>query len=198
MAKRVFDLIFSALVLLALAPALLLVALWVTLDSPGPVFFRQIRVGLGGREFRIFKFRTMYFDAERTGPQITVGADERVTRSGAFLRKYKLDELPQFINVLYGDMSIVGPRPEVPRFVALYPADLRELVLSVRPGITDQASIEFRDENDLLGTSGNPETTYIEQILPVKLSYYASYVTDRSFAGDLILIWRTAVAVFAR
>jgi len=198
MAKRVFDLVFSALVLSALAPVLFMIALWVALDSPGPVLFRQIRVGQHGREFRIYKFRTMRINAERTGPQITVGADDRITRAGAFLRKYKLDELPQFINVVCGDMSIVGPRPEVPRFVALYPAHLRDLVLSVRPGITDQASIEFRDENALLGTSSNPEATYVEQIMPIKLNYYASYATERSFAGDLMLIWRTAIAVFAR
>ncbi len=193
MAKRMFDIAFSALALTALAPLLLAIALWVTLDSPGPAFFRQVRVGRRGREFRIFKFRTMHVDAERTGLHITVGTDARVTRSGAFLRKYKLDELPQFINVLYGDMSIVGPRPEVPRIVALYPADLRELVLSVRPGITDRASIEFRNENVLLGASVNPEAAYVEQVMPIKLGYYAEYAADRSFAGDLMLIWRTAV-----
>jgi lipopolysaccharide/colanic/teichoic acid biosynthesis glycosyltransferase len=193
MAKRLFDIAFSALALTALAPLLLAIALWVKLDSPGPALFRQVRVGRRGREFRIFKFRTMHVDAERTGPHITVGADARITRSGAFLRKYKLDELPQFINVLFGDMSVVGPRPEVPRYVALYPEELRELVLSVRPGITDRASIEFRDENALLGASVNPEAAYVEQVMPIKLGYYAEYAADRSFAGDLMLIWRTAV-----
>jgi lipopolysaccharide/colanic/teichoic acid biosynthesis glycosyltransferase len=198
MAKRAFDLVFSALVLLVLAPMLLAIALWVKFDTSGPVFFRQIRVGQHGREFRIFKFRTMRVDAERTGPQITAGADARITRSGAFLRKFKLDELPQFVNVLFGDMSVVGPRPEVPRYVALYPAELRELVLSVRPGITDRASIEFRDENELLGTSTNPEATYVAQVMPIKLGYYADYVTNQSFAGDLILICKTVFAVFGR
>jgi lipopolysaccharide/colanic/teichoic acid biosynthesis glycosyltransferase len=198
MGKRYFDIVFSAGALLVLAPLLLAVALWVKFDTPGPVFFRQVRVGLRGREFRIFKFRTMRSDAERVGPQITVGADARVTRSGAFLRKYKIDEFPQFINVLIGDMSVVGPRPEVPRYVTLYPAATRDLVLSVRPGITDLASIEYRDENELLGHSANPDRTYIEQVMPAKLAFCERYVREHSLVGDLIIIKRSFQASFSR
>lgn len=191
-AKRLFDLLFAAWALALLAPLLLLIALWVRLDSPGPVLFRQRRVGRWGREFQILKFRTMHTDAEKRGLQITVGVDPRITRSGHFLRRYKLDELPQFINVLRGDMSVVGPRPEVPRYVALYPADVRERVLSLRPGITDRASVEYRDENAILGASADPEKAYVEQVLPAKLALCDDYVRHRSFIGDLVLIARTA------
>ena len=198
MLKRAFDILFSAAALLALLPVLIVVALWVKLDSAGPVFFRQVRVGWRGRTFRIYKFRTMRTDAERMGPQITIGPDIRITRSGRFLRKYKLDELPQFLNVLIGDMSVVGPRPEVPRYVELYPATTRDLVLSVRPGITDLASIEFRDENELLGTSSEPERTYVTQVMPAKLRYCERYVRERSFSGDLRIIWQTLRVSFLR
>lgn len=198
MLKRAFDIFFSAGALLVLAPMLLVVASWVKMDSAGPVFFRQRRVGRGGREFLIYKFRTMATDAESRGLQITIGADARVTRCGATLRKYKIDEFPQFINVLIGDMSVVGPRPEVPRYVALYPERLRLLVLSVRPGITDIASIEYRDENDLLGRSADPEFTYVNEIMPAKLTYCERYVRERSFAGDLGIIRRSFLASFAR
>lgn len=198
MVKRAFDIFFSVGTLLVLSPLLLTVALWVRFDSPGPVFFRQRRVGRYGREFLIFKFRTMHVDAEVRGPQITVGADARITCSGAFLRKYKIDEFPQFLNVMFGDMSVVGPRPEVPHYVALYPEGLRELVLSVRPGITDLASIEYRDENELLGASTDPEKTYITEVMPAKLAYCARYVRERSFAGDLVIIRRSFSASFVR
>ena len=198
MAKRAFDLVFSAAVLLLLSPLLLAVAVWIRLDSRGPVFFRQLRVGRHGREFRILKFRTMHVDAPSRGPQITVGRDPRITRSGHLLRKYKVDEFPQFINVLVGDMSVVGPRPEVPRYVAMYPPATRELVLSVRPGITDLASIEYRDENDLLGRSADPERTYVEQVMPAKLAFCERYVRERSFAGDLGIIGRTFAVSFVR
>ena len=198
MLKRAFDIFFSAGALLVLAPLLLGVALWVKADSPGPVFFRQRRVGLHGREFLIFKFRTMRTDAEARGLQITVGADTRITGSGAFLRKYKIDEFPQFLNVLFGDMSVVGPRPEVPRYVALYPQSVRDLVLSVRPGITDLASIEYRDENALLGRSADPEFTYVNEVMPAKLAYCERYVLERSFKGDLSIIRRSFAASFAR
>lgn len=196
MLKRLFDLCFSACALGVLAPLLLVVAVWVKLDSRGPVFFRQVRVGRGGREFRIFKFRTMRVDAERIGLQITAGADNRITRSGAFLRKYKIDEIPQFINVLLGDMSVVGPRPEVPRYVAMYAPAVRATVLSVRPGITDLASIEYRDENALLGTSPDPEKTYVEQVMPAKLVFCERYVRERTFLGDLAIIGRSFVVSF--
>jgi len=198
MAKRAFDVLFSAAVLLLLSPLLLAVAAWVKLDSRGPVFFRQVRVGRHGREFRILKFRTMHVDAPARGPQITVGRDPRITRSGHVLRKYKIDEFPQFINVLVGDMSVVGPRPEVPRYVAMYPAATRELVLSVRPGITDLASIEYRDENELLGRSADPERTYVEQVMPAKLAFCERYVRERSFTGDLGIIGRTFAVSFVR
>ena len=197
MLKRAFDIFFSAGALLVLCPLLLLVALWVKIDSSGPVFFRQRRVGRGGAEFLIYKFRTMATDAEARGPQITVGADARITRSGAFLRHYKIDEFPQFINVLVGDMSVVGPRPEVPRYVALYPPAVRELVLSVRPGITDLASIEYRDENELLGRSADPESTYVHEVMPAKLAYCERYVREQNFKGDLEIIRRSFVASFA-
>lgn len=198
MSKRAFDIFFSAGALLVLTPLLLAVALWVRLDSAGPVFFRQRRVGMLGREFLIFKFRTMRIEAQAQGLQLTVGDDARITRSGAFLRKYKIDEFPQFINVLLGDMSVVGPRPEVPRYVALYPRDTRAVVLSVRPGITDLASIEYRDENDLLGRSADPESTYVNEVMPAKLAYCERYVRERSFIGDLTIIKRSFAASFSR
>ncbi|MCZ2406548.1 MAG: sugar transferase [Burkholderiales bacterium] len=195
MGKRLFDIACAATALLLLSPVLLLIALWVRLDSPGPVLFRQQRVGRGGRPFAILKFRTMQVNAEAAGLQITVGQDPRVTRAGAWLRRSKLDELPQFVNVLRGEMSVVGPRPEVPRYVALYPAAQRATVLSVRPGITDLASLAFRDEARLLAASADPERTYVEQILPVKLRHACDYVQQRSLWLDLRIIARTALAV---
>lgn len=191
MAKRWFDLLASGLGLVLLAPLLLVLAVWIKLDSKGPVFFRQERVGRDGKLFRIHKFRTMVTDAERRGLQITVGADARVTRVGQWMRKYKLDELPQLLDVWLGHMSLVGPRPEVPRYVACYPADVRDLVLSVRPGITDRASIEFKDENEILARADDPNKAYIEQVLPIKLAFYQEYVKNRSFIGDIALIFKT-------
>jgi lipopolysaccharide/colanic/teichoic acid biosynthesis glycosyltransferase len=198
MLKRAFDILFSSGALLVLSPLLLVVALWVRFDSPGPALFRQRRVGRFGREFSIYKFRTMRADAQARGPQITVGTDARITASGAFLRKYKIDEFPQFFNVLFGDMSVVGPRPEVPRYVALYPRAVRDVVLSVRPGITDLASIEYRDENALLGASIDPESTYVNKVMPAKLAHCERYVRERSFTGDLRIIARSFMASFAR
>jgi lipopolysaccharide/colanic/teichoic acid biosynthesis glycosyltransferase len=189
--KRAFDVGFSLGALLVLVPLLVAVSAWIKLDSPGPVFFRQARVGRGGRDFRIFKFRTMHADAERRGGQLTVGEDRRITRAGAWLRKYKVDEIPQFFNVVLGDMSIVGPRPEVRRYVELYDADTRALVLSVRPGITDLASIEYRDENALLARSADPERTYVEDVMPAKLALCRRYIRERSFLGDLRIIGRS-------
>jgi lipopolysaccharide/colanic/teichoic acid biosynthesis glycosyltransferase len=195
MAKRLLDLLLSSLGLLVLAVPLGLVALAIKLDSPGPVFYRQVRVGLRGREFRIHKFRTMAHDPADRGPQLTVGGDARITRVGAFLRRTKLDELAQLFDVLQGTMSLVGPRPEVPRYVALYPADLREKVLSVRPGITDFASIEYRDENTLLAQSPDPERTYREVILPTKLALQARYVDLCGIWTDLSILVRTLHAL---
>ena len=194
-AKRLFDLVASSLGLLVLAPFLLLVALAVKLDSPGSVFFRQERVGRHGKKFRIHKFRTMVTDAERRGLQITVGADARVTRAGEILRKYKLDELAQLIDVFLGDMSLVGPRPEVPRYVACYPEQDRQMVLSVRPGITDWASIEYKDENEILANSADPHQAYVNEVLPVKIRYYTDYVRNRSFWGDIRIIFATLGAL---
>ena len=196
MPKRLFDLCCAAAGLVLLVPVLAAVALWVVWDSPGPAFFRQQRVGRAGRLFHIVKFRTMHPRAETAGPPLTVGADGRITRAGHWLRRTKIDELPQLFNVLLGQMSLVGPRPEVPRYVALYPDDLRTLVLSVRPGITDRASIEFRDESTLLGQSSDPERTYVEQILPIKLRYGADYARSHTLRGDLEIILRTLAALW--
>jgi lipopolysaccharide/colanic/teichoic acid biosynthesis glycosyltransferase len=198
MLKRAVDVLLSSAALALLAPLLLLAAAWIKLDSPGPALFRQERVGRHGRVFRIRKFRTMVHDQEAGAPQITIGQDERITRAGRFLRRGKLDELPQLLDVLQGRMSLVGPRPEVPRYVALYPPALREKVLSVRPGITDLASIEYRQENELLARAADPEREYREVILPAKLRLAALYVDRASLGFDLRLIWRTARAVWGR
>ncbi|WP_037353059.1 sugar transferase [Selenomonas sp. FC4001] len=195
MAKRLFDLLFTIPGVIILSPMLIVLALWVHFDSDGPVFFRQERVGRNGINFRIFKFRTMVFDAESRGTQITVGADKRVTRCGEVLRKYKLDELPQLFNVILGDMSLVGPRPEVPCYIAKYTVEEREEVLSVRPGITDNASIVFRSENEILGRAQDPEWAYINEVLPIKIKYYREYVQNRSLVGDFMIILKTFKAI---
>ena len=194
MMKRAFDLTAAALGVVLLLPLLAAIALWVKLDSPGPVLFRQLRVGRGGQLFEILKFRTM---AAASDPQrqLTVGRDPRITRAGHVLRKYKLDELPQLFNVVGGSMSLVGPRPEVPRYVACYPPDLRDLILSVQPGVTDLAAILYKDESSILGQAADPERAYIETILPTKLEYYARYVRERSFWGDVRIIFRTLGAL---
>lgn len=194
MIKRTFDLCAATAGLLLLLPLLGLVAIWIRLDSPGPALFRQVRVGRRGELFEILKFRTMAVRTEGQR-QLTVGEDARITRTGRFLRKYKLDELPQLINVVLGSMSLVGPRPEVPRYVACYPPRVRDLVLSVKPGITDWASILFKDENTILGQAADPEQAYIETILPTKLEYYVRYVRERSFWVDLRILLRTLGAI---
>lgn len=198
MAKRLFDLLLASVGLAVLALPGLLVALLIKLDSPGPVFFRQERVGRGGRRFRIHKLRTMRVDAERQGGQLTVGADARITRIGAWLRRSKLDELPQLIDVWVGDMSLVGPRPEVPRYVAFYPADLRDVVLSVRPGITDPASLRLADESALLAAAVDPEREYVDVILPAKLREAAAYAQQATLLSDLRTLWRTALLLVGR
>ena len=198
MPKRLFDLMLATLGLLLLTPLLLALAAWIKLDSPGPAFFRQQRVGRFGTPFRIHKFRTMAHDPTGEGPQITIGNDTRITRAGKLLRRYKLDELPQLIDVLQGSMSIVGPRPELPRYVALYPPALRDKVLSVRPGITDLASIKFRDENALLARAADPEREYAEVVLPTKLRYAAEYVDHATLATDLRLIALTLKSLILR
>ncbi|MDR6534725.1 sugar transferase [Variovorax soli] len=195
--KRIFDVIFALSALAVSAPVLVGIALWIKLDSRGSILFQQERVGLRGRPFPIYKFRTMRSDPALQSLQITVEADPRITRAGKFLRRYKLDELPQFLNVLLGHMSVVGPRPEVPRYVELYPSEARELILSVRPGITDLASIVYRNEGADLASANNPEELYRREILPAKLEHCCRYVREQSFLLDLEIVWRTVVAIFA-
>ncbi|MDQ2779541.1 MAG: sugar transferase [Pseudomonadota bacterium] len=189
MAKRLFDAIGSALALALLSPLLLVIAVIVKLDSRGSVLYRQVRVGRHGVPFRIHKFRTMR--AESIGPPLTVGDDPRITHAGRWLRRTRLDELPQLLDVLRGAMSFVGPRPEVPRYVAHYPPLLRERALSVRPGITDPSSLAFVDEAALLARAADPEREYIDVILPAKLQRAADYAEHATLASDLGVLWRT-------
>ena len=193
-AKRAMDIVLSACALAVLWPLLLLIALAIWIDDPGPVFYRQVRVGRNGKTFRIFKFRSMVMDADKKGLAITVGRDSRITRVGAVLRKTKLDELAQLFNVLLGQMSFVGPRPEVPKYVELYTPYQRQVLL-VRPGITDYASIAYRNENDLLAGAPNPEAMYIEQIMPDKIELNMKYLREISPLADIRLILKTIVAV---
>lgn len=197
--KRLFDILFSTLGLIVLSPVFLIIAIWIKTDDPaGPVFFRQRRVGLNQKDFFIHKFRTMYVDAEKRGLKITVGKDPRITKSGHFLRKFKIDEFPQLIDVFVGNMSIVGPRPEVPQYVAKYPEDKRNKLFTMRPGITDWASVKFKDENEILSHSSDPEKTYINEILPIKISYYEQYFAEASFVTDVRIILLTLKEVFIR
>lgn len=191
MGKRFFDVLVASLALMLLAPLLLVVAIIVKLDSPGPVFFRQERVGRHGTLFRIHKFRTMQHRPTEPGLLLTVGADERITRSGRWLRRTRLDELPQLIDVLAGSMSVVGPRPDVPRYTAHYPPALRERALAVRPGITDPASLAFIDEAELLARAADPEREYIEVILPRKVRCAADYAERATLLTDLAVLLRT-------
>jgi lipopolysaccharide/colanic/teichoic acid biosynthesis glycosyltransferase len=196
MAKRLVDLLVAAFGLLVLSPFFALIAIAIKLDSKGPVFFRQERVGRYGRPFRIFKFRTMTVTARDAGLQITVAGDARITSVGQFLRRYKLDELPQLIDVLRGTMSLVGPRPEVPKYVEQYSHEHRERLLSVRPGITDFASLRFRNESDILAQAADPERAYVEAILPEKLRVASNYVEHASMAADLRALGLTLRTVF--
>ena len=189
MLKRIFDIILSLLGLIILLPFMLIIAILIKLDSKGPIFFKQVRVTKNGREFEIFKYRTMRVGSDKYS-QITVGKDNRITKIGAFLRKYKLDEIPQLINVLLGDMSLVGPRPEVPKYVALYTDEQKE-ILKVRAGITDYASIEFSDENDLLASEEDPEKAYIEKVMPKKIELNKKYITEISILTDIKIILLT-------
>lgn len=195
-AKRAFDIVGAGAGLMLSSPLLLAAGIAVVATDGRPVFFSQQRVGRNGRTFEILKFRSMRTGA--AGLQVSSDRDPRITRIGAILRKSKIDELPQLLNVLRGDMSIVGPRPEVPKYVAQWPYELRPVILSVRPGITDPASIEFRDESEILAASEDAEATYIGEILPRKASMYAEYVRSRTFGGDLRLIALTALAVVGR
>jgi lipopolysaccharide/colanic/teichoic acid biosynthesis glycosyltransferase len=197
MAKRLLDVVAAALGLLLLFPVFLAIAVAIKLESPGPVFFRQERVGRHGRPFRIFKFRTMAVAPAAGGPQVTAAGDSRVTPVGAWLRRFKLDELAQLIDVVRGTMSLVGPRPEVPRFVEHYPPEWRERLLSVRPGITDFASVRYRDEGELLAAAADPEREYIEVVLPAKLQYALDYVDNPTMGTDLRVLGLTLRTVFA-
>ncbi|GAA0758151.1 sugar transferase [Clostridium sartagoforme] len=188
--KRIFDFIASLIGCIILTPVYVIIALLIKLTSKGPIFFKQKRIGRYGNEFNILKYRTMVVNAERIGRQITIGNDSRVTRIGYFLRKYKLDELPQLINVLKGDMSLVGPRPEVPKYVELYNENQKR-VLEVRPGITDYASIEYRDENSILGNVKNPEEYYINIIMPHKIDLNMKYIENNNIFIDIAIIFKT-------
>ena len=188
--KRLFDIVASGCGLLVLSPVLLIVAIWIKLDSRGPVFYRQVRVGYKNKDFQIFKFRSMRIGADK-GSLVTIGGhDPRITRSGYFIRKYKLDELPQLINVFIGDMSLVGPRPEVRHYVDYWTPEQMH-VLDVRPGITDPASIKFRNENELMGKAEDSEDYYINVIMQEKIKLYLEYVENASFLYDLKLIFKT-------
>lgn len=194
--KRLFDITASGCGLLVLSPILLLVAIWIKMDSRGPVFYRQVRVGYKNKDFRIYKFRSMRIGADK-GSLVTIGGrDPRITRSGYFIRKYKLDEMPQLINVFIGDMSLVGPRPEVRHYVDYWTPEQMH-VLDVRPGITDPASIKFRNENELMGQAENPEDYYINVIMQDKIKLYLEYVKDASFMYDLKLIFKTFKVIFS-
>ena len=190
--KRALDVMVSAGFLALSWPVLLLIAAVVKLESDGPALFRHERIGKAGVPFDVMKCRTM--TASTGGPEITSATDTRITRVGAVLRKYKLDELPQFLNILRGEMSLVGPRPEVRRYVEAFPAEY-EKILTVRPGITDPASLQFRDEQDLLAEAADPETLYLEDVLPEKLRLSTEYVDHRSTRGDALLVWQTVRAV---
>ncbi|MBS6501065.1 MAG: sugar transferase [Clostridium sp.] len=190
--KRIFDFLVSLIGIIILSPIFVIVSIAIKLDSRGEVLFLQKRVGRYGKEFNIYKFRTMVTNAEKIGKQITVGKDSRITRVGAFLRKFKIDELPQLFNVLKGDMSLVGPRPEVPKYVALYNEEQRH-VLDVRPGITDMASLRYKDENDILGKVDNPEEYYINIIMRDKLNLNLEYIEKSNLFFDIYLIIKTII-----
>lgn len=192
--KRFFDIFFSLALIVVLLPVGFVVSVWIVLDDFGSPFFVQQRVGLGGKNFGLLKFRSMRKNSESKG-QLTVGMkDNRITRSGYFIRKYKIDELPQLVNVFLGEMSVVGPRPEVPKYVLLYNEE-QQNVLSIKPGITDFASIEYVRENELLSASSNPEKTYIEEIMPAKLELNLKYLREQSFLTDMKIILQTIKAI---
>lgn len=187
---RLFDIFFSTVGLIILSPLLLILAIWIKFDSSGPVFYKQIRVGKDNKDFKLFKFRSMVINADRKGLITVGGRDSRVTRSGYFIRKYKLDELPQLINVFKGNMSLVGPRPEVRKYVNMYD-ETQQKVLTVKPGITDYASIEYIDENEILGKAENPEKIYIEKIMPRKIKLNLKYIDNKSLSEYFKIIFLT-------
>lgn len=195
--KRIFDIVSSGIGLIFLSPIFLFLAIWIKIDSKGPVFYKQVRVGKDGKDFKIFKFRSMRQGSDKQGLITVGGRDPRVTNSGYYIRKYKLDEFPQLINVFVGDMSVVGPRPEVRKYVDLYNKEQLR-VLSVRPGITDIASIKYRNENELLEKAEDPDKTYIEEIMPDKLNYNLEYIDKASFIYDLKLIFMTLKEIITK
>ncbi len=194
MTKRLLDILFCLPMCIVLSPLFLFIALFIKLGSKGPVFYLQERIGINSTPFNIFKFRTMHLNADKKGLLTVGGRDPRVTRVGYFLRKYKLDELPQLFNVVLGEMSLVGPRPEVKRYVDMYSVEQRK-VLEVKPGITDYASIEYSNENELLGKAKDPEKMYVEEIMPAKLRLNLKYVQEKSFFVDLKIIFRTVLKI---
>jgi len=195
MPKRTVDIFFSTLGLLLLSPLLAMVSILIRRDG-GPAFFKQERVGLNGRIFRIYKFRTMMERADQFEIEVTAGDDQRITPIGSFLRKYKIDELPQLINVFFGHMSLVGPRPEVPGYVKLWPEKEKQVILSVKPGITDYASLLYKNEQDDMADSLEPEKKYIEEIMPLKLKLYIKYVQERNLFIDFQIILKTVLSIF--
>ncbi len=192
--KRLFDIVASAIGLLVLWPVFLVIAVLIKLEDGGPVFYRQERIGYKGRPFKIWKFRTMVVNADKLGKPLTVGRDPRITRVGYWLRKFKLDELPQLLNVLLGEMSIVGPRPEVPQYVALYAPEQRK-VLDLVPGITDPASIKFANEAELLAEASDPEKFYIEHVMPTKIRLNMEYASHATLWSDILVILKTLVRI---
>lgn len=195
MLKRVFDWLFALVFLVLLSPIFIILAFWIKLDSKGPVFYKQQRVGKDGKDFWLYKFRSMRVGSDKSGLLTVGGRDPRITSSGYFIRKYKLDEFPQLINVFLGEMSVVGPRPEVRKYVQLYNTEQLR-VLSVRPGISDFASIRFRNENDLLEKAENPEQFYIDEVMPEKLRINLEYVDKANLATDIRIIFATLAAIF--
>ncbi|WP_273838837.1 sugar transferase [Providencia rettgeri] len=195
LSKRALDIFASICGLIILSPLFLIISLWIKIDSTGPIFFRQERVGLHGQNFLIHKFRSMRTDTEKMS-QLTIGDDARITRSGKFIRKYKLDELAQLIDVLVGKMSLVGPRPEVPKYMNLYPANEKAVILSVKPGITDLASIAMINENDILAQYPDPHQAYIDIIMPMKSRYYLEYANKNSIFFDIKIIFLTLFKIF--
>jgi lipopolysaccharide/colanic/teichoic acid biosynthesis glycosyltransferase len=194
--KRVFDVVASLCGILVLLPVFVIISLLIIINNGFPVFYLQKRVGKNNEDFHLFKFRTMYKDADKKGLLTVGGRDPRITPIGYYLRKYKLDELPQLFNVLFGSMSLVGPRPEVRKYVDLYDAEQRK-VLNVRPGITDYASLEYFHENDLLAASKNPEETYIKEVMPAKLELNKKYIREVGLATDIKIIFRTLKKIFS-
>lgn len=192
--KRIFDTVCSIIILILFFPIGLIISIFILLESRGGIFYRQERIGRYGKPFKLFKFRSMRKNADKSG-KLTVGMkDARITKTGYFIRKFKLDEFPQFINVISGDMSIVGPRPEVKEYVDLY-TDEQRLILNVRPGITDLASLEYFKENELLGKSDDPQKTYIEEIMPAKIELNKQYLANPTLGNDLKIMWKTFVRI---